>query len=524
MQINMNRSHSDAARRMSVRFIGTVLVAVALAVLMTSVCSADYSQRGMMYSNAELDEILAPIALYPDPLIAQILPAATYPDQLFDAIDFTRQGGRSRDIDRQDWDVSVKAVAYYPTVLKMMADNPDWTTALGQAYVDEPGYVMRSIQRLRARARQHGYLSTNRYQRVYADSGYIRVVPVQPRYIYVPQYDSQVYVQKRSSDTSNLISFGLGLLIGAWLNRDIDYGHQRVYYHGWDDGGWTRSSRSYVNTTNNYYVNNYYQDRPITVDRNVRMRDIGDYRTRVKRSAGTYRLPGFRQPSYTVTARSEPGDSRQSSKWNKDRAVSGSNPWAKLDSSRTPARSSRSYDKPNPNSGKGEVRSSWNPTAKVDSSESPRRSDRPYAKPNTKSGQGEVRSSWSPRTKTPSSETPQRSSRSYSQPIPKSGQGEVRQRGNPWATADSSATPQKPSRSYGQSNPKSDQSEVRRNSGGRNNSPYGVTPSRSKAPTDGSYARPEGSGKQRASGGSIFASAPSESKSNGRGRGRSKND
>ncbi|MHB1456566.1 MAG: DUF3300 domain-containing protein, partial [Armatimonadota bacterium] len=264
------------------------------------------------FSNAELDTLMAPIALYPDPLIAQLLPAATFPDQIIDAYDLTRRSGGSRDIDRQDWDISVKAISYYPSVLRMMATKEEWTISVGQAYVEEPDRVMRSIQRLRNKAKSYGYLSTNQYQRVYLDSENIRIVPVQPRYIYVPQYNPQVvYVKRSSSGTSNLVTFGLGLLIGSWLNRDVDWNRDRVYYHGWDDNDWRGTSRSQIGVRNDYYVNDSYRDRPIEVDRNVRTRDIREYRSGVKKNAGTYRLPPSKNPNRSgVRGNRPPRDDR----------------------------------------------------------------------------------------------------------------------------------------------------------------------------------------------------------------------
>lgn len=272
-----------------------------LVILLTSVGAGAWSQT-LLYTDSELDVLMAPIALYPDPLIAQMLPAATYHDQLVNANYYVSRDG-PRNIDGRDWDVSVRSIAYYPGVLRGMANKPNWTIAIGQAYVNEPTHVMWSIQRLRKRARSYGYLTTNRYQRVYSDGGYYRIVPVQPRYIYVPQYNPQiVYVQRRSSSTSNLISFGLGLLIGSWLNRDVDWHRHRVYYHGWDDDGWVRNSRRHV-TINNYYVSNDYRDRPISVDRSIRTRDLGDFRTVIRQSAssGTYRLPASRQSGRSGT-------------------------------------------------------------------------------------------------------------------------------------------------------------------------------------------------------------------------------
>lgn len=249
------------------------------------------------FSNAELDDILGPIALYPDPLIAQILPASTFPDQLLEADRFVRQRG-GRDIDNQDWDISVRAISYYPSVLSMMASRQDWTISLGQAYVNQPDQVMRSIQRLRNRARSYGYLSTNQYQRVYLDSDNIRIVPVQPRYIYVPQYNPQVvYLQRRNQNSSNIISFGLGLLIGSWLNRDVDWSNDRVYYHGWSGRGWIDNSRPQIRTNNDNYINNNYRDKPVEVDRSVINRNLGSYRDSIRKNAGTYRLPQSDQPN-----------------------------------------------------------------------------------------------------------------------------------------------------------------------------------------------------------------------------------
>jgi len=269
------------------------------------------------FSSGELDVILGPIALYPDPLIAQILPAATFPDQLIAADDLIRQPGGTRDIDRQDWDVSVKAVAYYPSVLHKMVDKPDWTLAVGQAYADQPDNVMKAIQRLRARSRSLGYLSSNDQQRVYLDSGYIRIVPARPDYIYVPQYDPQVvYVQRRSSTNSNVITFGLGLIIGSWLNRDMDWHNNRVYYHGWNGGGWIGNSRPSVSTGNHNYVNDTYRNKPVEVDRSVKGRDLGAYRNDIRKSVGSFRLPESRRPSRSNTRNNSNGKDDSHSKDN----------------------------------------------------------------------------------------------------------------------------------------------------------------------------------------------------------------
>ena len=246
------------------------------------------------FSPAELDELLAPIALYPDPLLAQILPAATYPDQLAQASNLVASRGASA-VDAQPWDVSVRAVAHYPSVLSMMVGSPDWTTAVGQAYVNQPEDVMKSIQRLRGKARLMGYLSSNSYQTVAVSNGYISIAPARAQYVYVPTYNpGYVYTNRRTSYTSNIIAFGAGLLIGAWLNNAIDWNHNRVYYHGWNGGGWVGRSRPFVQSNNRYY------NRPFTVNRNITRRSIPGYRQDLQRGIGTYRPPGLVTPRVTA--------------------------------------------------------------------------------------------------------------------------------------------------------------------------------------------------------------------------------
>src|SRR5271156_3991588 len=88
-------------------------------------------------SDAQLDQLLGPIALYPDPLIAQILPASTFPTQIVLADRYVMGGGDPGQIDQQPWDASVQAVARYPNVLKYLDDNLNWTTDLGQAFLNQ---------------------------------------------------------------------------------------------------------------------------------------------------------------------------------------------------------------------------------------------------------------------------------------------------------------------------------------------------------------------------------------------------
>src|SRR5579864_3219662 len=105
----------------------------ALALVALPLRAQDFDDQYQPFSDDQLDNLLAPIALYPDPLLAQVLVAATFPDQIDDAARFVRADLDPDAIDYQSWDVSVKAVAHYPAVIQMMSDKLDWTVALGQA-------------------------------------------------------------------------------------------------------------------------------------------------------------------------------------------------------------------------------------------------------------------------------------------------------------------------------------------------------------------------------------------------------
>ena len=241
------------------------------------------------YAPAQLDNLLAPIALYPDPLLAQVLVAATFPDQIQDAAPWVRVHNPDS-VDYQPWDVSVKAVAHYPTVLSMLNDRLDWTTALGQAYVYQSTDIMMSVQRLRNMAYSQGNLVPTPQQRVVVDRGYIQIVPAQPRLIFVPVYDPGVIYARRvyrpGVGFGGFYNFGTGFVIGAWLNYDLDWGSRRVVYNDWDArrGGWREGSRPYVHITN-VYVDNRYER--VNVNRNVVDRHV-DY-DNVKRYDSVHR-------------------------------------------------------------------------------------------------------------------------------------------------------------------------------------------------------------------------------------------
>ena len=153
------------------------------------------ANEGRTFSQEELDKMLAPIALYPDSLLAQILVAATYPNEVLEADRWVKQSTNlTREalnnlLDKQDWDLSVKALVPFPQVLAMMTEKIDWTESVGDAFLAQEEEVVDTIQTLRARARAQGHLYDTGEQRVTAKDDIIQIEPVNPQLIYIPVYD-----------------------------------------------------------------------------------------------------------------------------------------------------------------------------------------------------------------------------------------------------------------------------------------------------------------------------------------------
>lgn len=236
----------------------------------------------MRFTAQQIDNLAGPVALYPDALLAQVLVAATFPDQVEDAAAFVKSYGTDS-VDTQPWDVSVKAVAHYPSALNTLADKIDWTTALGKAYAMQSSDVMASVQRLRKMAADQGNLTSTPQQNVVAQNNTYQIVPVEPRVMYVPVYDPYMIYSRPIFTTgfsSRWFSFGTGYPIGAWLIYDCDWGLRRVYYNGWSPsyyafgGGWRQRSRPFIQVTN-IYVNTRYTN--VYVNRNVNTRVINYY-------------------------------------------------------------------------------------------------------------------------------------------------------------------------------------------------------------------------------------------------------
>ncbi len=180
------------------------------------------SQNVQPLSVQDLEQLVAPIALYPDALVAQILTASTYPEQVADADRWRRaQGYASPDqiaegADWQSWDPSVKALTAFPQVLAQMDRNLYWTSVLGNAYYNQPQDLLDAVQAMRQRARAAGTLQSTPQQAVDYDQGNIVLRPVNPQVVYVPSYDPwTVYGQPVSPYPGFSLLGAVGSFIGS---------------------------------------------------------------------------------------------------------------------------------------------------------------------------------------------------------------------------------------------------------------------------------------------------------------------
>ena len=198
--------------------------------------SAGAQTPGVAYSPEQLDQLLGPIALYPDPLVAVILPASTAPSDIALAAGYLAANGTPSGIDGQPWDPSVKALAHYPDVVKWMNENHDWTQALGAAFAQQPTDVMKSVQQLRVQARAAGTLVNTPQQRVDLEGDDIRIVPAEPDTIYVPEYDPNVVYEMPVGYAGPFVTFGVGFPVGAWLGYQCDWDDFGIWVGPWNRG------------------------------------------------------------------------------------------------------------------------------------------------------------------------------------------------------------------------------------------------------------------------------------------------
>jgi uncharacterized membrane protein YgcG len=195
-------------------------------------------------SNQELDQLVAPIALYPDPLVAQILAAATYPTEIVEADRWLQEhpdlagDALAKAVDAQPWDPSVKALAPFPGLLGMMDKNLSWTSSLGEAYVNGQQNVLDAVQAMRQRAQQAGNLNNTPHESITSDAGTIAIEPADPQVVYIPQYDPwAVYGEPLAYypgwiDVPGFFSDGVGIEFGVGFGIGF-FGGYGWGWHSW---------------------------------------------------------------------------------------------------------------------------------------------------------------------------------------------------------------------------------------------------------------------------------------------------
>src|SRR5215831_11594148 len=214
-------------------------------------------------SEKELQQLVAPIALYPDALIGQILAGATYPTQVVEADRWIQQHSHlqgeqlAAEVDKQNWDPSIKALTQFPPVLHNMSQNLSWTSSLGDAYFNDAQGVMSAIQALRKDATNAGTLKSTPEQTVTSEGQTIVIQPANPEVVYVPQYSPAVYgvpmepypgYSGWGAAAATALSFGTGLAMGA-AATGWGWGHWGTDWHG---GTVNYNRNAYVSQSNTF--------------------------------------------------------------------------------------------------------------------------------------------------------------------------------------------------------------------------------------------------------------------------------
>src|SRR5271165_4170736 len=190
----------------------------------------------------QLQQLVAPVALYPDPLLAQVLGASTLPVQVVEADRWlqahaNRKGDAlAKAVDQQPWDPSIKGLTAFPSVLDYMDKNLSWTAALGDAYYDQPKDVTEAVQVMRQKAQQAGNLKTTSQQVVTTEGSTIVIEPASTEVVYVPEYNSTVvYVEGSSSSSDSGEAFAAGVAVGVLAG----------YEWGWASWGYSWGGYGY---------------------------------------------------------------------------------------------------------------------------------------------------------------------------------------------------------------------------------------------------------------------------------------
>jgi len=211
----------------------------------------------------QLDSLIAPIALYPDPLLAQVLAASTYPLEIVQLHQWLPKNKQLKDkqladaVLKQNWDPSVQGLAPFPDVVKQLFDNIKWTSELGNAFLAQQSEVMDAVQRMRAKATASGKLTSNEQikveTKVVEQKSVVVIEQANPQVVYVPSYDP-VYVwgppvypypyYPGYYAAGLALSFGVGIAMGAFWSGGWGYGC-----------GWGGNNNININNNNNFVRN-----------------------------------------------------------------------------------------------------------------------------------------------------------------------------------------------------------------------------------------------------------------------------
>jgi hypothetical protein len=227
----------------------------------TGAPSSQQPPQAAQQSPEQLQQLVAPIALYPDPLIGQILAAATYPTEVVDAQQWMHQNqgltgdALAKEVDKQSWDPSVKALTQFPAVLANLNQNLAWTSELGDAYVNQQQDLTQAIQTMRQRAQNAGTLKSTSQESVTTEGNTIVIQPASTDEVYVPQYNpwlvygSPLAVFPSWAPYPGLyaygpgIAFGLGIGVGLFASYGWGWNHWGCDWHG---GGAVFNHQSFV--------------------------------------------------------------------------------------------------------------------------------------------------------------------------------------------------------------------------------------------------------------------------------------
>src|SRR5467141_2447802 len=239
---------------------------------------------------AQLQQLVAPIALYPDALVAQILAAATYPDQIVEADRWLQQhtdlkGEQlGQEVDKQPWDPSVKALTEFPSVLANMDKNLSWTSSLGDAYVNQQQDVMNAVQVMRQRAEKSGNLKSTSQEKVTSQGQTIVIEPANPEIVYVPEYDPWLVYGEPIGVWPGWYSYPGLFLAGPGIGFGLGFGIGFFGGYGW---GWHHWGSDWDHRHITYNHNTYVSRSRIFVNHNTFNRTHGDFNR-----GGGFHAPG----------------------------------------------------------------------------------------------------------------------------------------------------------------------------------------------------------------------------------------